>query len=364
MVDQLEKIIGQPHAVNQLNELIKNNRIPHALFFSGPSGVGKFFSAIHFIKATTKIEHHKRISNFEEPFVKYIIPLPRGKDEKPEHSATERLTEKQIEDLRNQLELKKKNLYHKIYIEGANNIKISSIREIKKFLSLDYSDVTNRFIVIEDAHLMNKEAQNALLKSLEEPPVGVIFILITPNEERLFSTIISRCWRIKFNSLSTDLVSKVLIDYFNTSPDLAKKVSLFSSGSVQKAIELIENDMQSLVESTVQFLRFSLAGWYNSAYMELKNSTDDFDRNKVKEIFNLINIWLVDAQKNKLSINNYYYDEHKETFERFNKNFPRAEIIKISSEVDKAIQLMDKNILLNVIILNLILKLRSISIWK
>lgn len=364
MVDQLEKIIGQTHAVNQLKELIKNKRIPHALLFSGPSGVGKFFSAIHFIKATTYIEHEKRISNFEEPFVKYIIPLPRGKDEKPEHSATERLTEKQIEDLRNQLELKKTNLYHKVFIEGANNIKISSIREIKKFLSLDYSDVTYRFIIIEDAHLMNKEAQNALLKSLEEPPDGVIFILITPYEERLLPTIISRCWRIKFNSLSSDLVSKILIEYFNKSTDLAKKVSLFSSGSVQKALELIENDMQSLVESTIQFLRFSLAGWFNSAYNELKNATDDFDRNKVKEMFNLINIWLVDAQKNKLSVNNYYYDEHKETFERFNKNFPKAEIIKISSEIENAIQLMDKNILLNVIILNLILKLRSISIWK
>ncbi len=364
MVDQLEKIIGQTHAVNQLKELIKNKRIPHALLFSGPSGVGKFFSAIHFIKATTYIEHEKRICNFEEPFVKYIIPLPRGKDEKPEHSATERLTEKQIEDLRNQLELKKINLYHKVFIEGANNIKISSIREIKKFLSLEYSDVTYRFIIIEDANLMNKEAQNALLKSLEEPPDGVIFILITPYEERLLPTIISRCWRIKFNSLSSDLVSKILIEYFNKSTDLAKKVSLFSSGSVQKALELIENDMQSLVESTIQFLRFSLAGWFNSAYNELKNATDDFDRNKVKEMFNLINIWLVDAQKNKLSVNNYYYDEHKETLERFNKNFPKAEIIKISSEIENAIQLMDKNILLNVIILNLILKLRSISIWK
>ncbi|KUG25309.1 dna polymerase iii delta prime subunit [hydrocarbon metagenome] len=364
MVDQLENIIGQPHAVNQLKALIKNRRIPHALLFSGPPGVGKFFTSIQLIKANAKPEHQRKIHNFEEPFVKYIFALPRGKGEDSNHSPTEKLTDKQIEELRSQLELKKANYFHKVQIEGANTIKISSIREIKKFLSLDYSDISYRFIIIEDAHLMNDSSQNALLKSLEEPPEGVIFILITPYEERLLPTIISRCWKIKFNNLSNEYLQKILIENFSVAHEVALKVSLFSNGSIQKAVELVENDMQSLLNSTIQILRFSFGGWFNSAYIELKNATDDFDPPKVKEILNLIQIWLVDIQKNRINDENYYFFEFADTLERFNKNFPNAQIQQISREIDELIQLMDKNILLNVIILNLILRLNSISIWN
>ncbi len=364
MVDQINSIIGQPHATNQLKALLKNKRIPHALLFSGPSGVGKFFTAVQFVKSLNIESNYQKISHFEEPFVKLIMPLPRGKNEVSENSGTEKLSEKQLEELKAQLLLKQKNPYYKIQIEGANAVKISSIREIKKYLSFNYSDIDYRVIIIEEAHQMNKEAQNALLKSLEEPPEGVIMILITPYEARLLPTILSRCWHVKFNNLSNELIRDILVKHFEIDESIAEKAALFSTGSVHKALELVENDMQSLLESTVQILRFSLGGWFNSAYMEFRNATDDFNTVKVKEILNLINIWLTDVQKNRINYDSYYFSDRVETLTKFNNNFPQAQIENISKEINDLIQSMDKNILLNIILLNLILKLNFISTWK
>ena len=144
----------------------------------------------------------KRIEQLSEPYIKYIIPLPRGKGESDSTSPTEKLTPDEIDLIKEQL-------------PKANNIKISSIRNIKKYLSLDYSEFAQRFIVISDSHLMNEEAQNALLKNLEEPPENVIFILCTSQVSKLRRTITSRCWRINFDPLSEQEISEILKKYFH-----------------------------------------------------------------------------------------------------------------------------------------------------
>lgn len=364
MVDQLDNIIGQPHAVNQLKSLVRNNRIPHALIFSGQSGVGKFFSAIQFIKTINQVKDYSKIEQLEEPLVKLIIPLPRGKNEVNESSGTEKLTDKQLDDLKKEILKKQKNLFYKIQLEGANNIKISSIREVRKFLSIEYSDIKYRAIIIEDAHLMNKESQNALLKSLEEPPQGVIFILLTSNEDWLLSTILSRCWKVQFKSLSFDIISEILESKFKVVKESALKAALFSEGSITQGLNLVENEMISLIDSTIKFMRYSLGGWYNSAYNELKIATDDFTRSKVFEVMKLVNIWLTDTRRNKLDYQFYYFQDYPDTLEKFNKSFPNAKIDELIQEIDELIASMDNNILLNVIILNLILKLNFILTRK
>ncbi len=359
MVDQLNQILGQPHAVKQLFSLIENNRVPNALLFTGPPGVGKFFTALQFVKSFNSEKHFRKIEQFEEPFVKYIFPLPRGKNEDSESSGTDKLTDKQLEGIKEELIKKQSNPFYKLRIEDANIVKISSIREIRKFLSLQYDDIKYRFVIIEEAHLMNSQSQNALLKSLEEPPDGVVFILITPFEELLLPTIKSRSWQIKFSSLPNEIIQKILVEKFQFDSKESAKAAVFSSGSVHKAVELIENDMSSLLDSTIKILRFSLAGWFNSAYIEIKNATDDFARHKVKEILVLIQNWLTDIQKNKIEFGSYYFDDYKDTLQKFNKNFPHVQINEIHAKIDELLQSMDKNILLNVILLNLILQLNS-----
>jgi DNA polymerase-3 subunit delta' len=73
---------------------------------------------------------------------------------------------------------------------------------------------------------MNEEAQNALLKNLEEPPEKVIFILITSQVSKLRRTIISRCWRINFDPLSEEDIAKVLVSYFKVDQSLRSSCSI------------------------------------------------------------------------------------------------------------------------------------------
>ena len=201
MHNYFEDIHGQERVKNILSNFNSTSKIPHALLFTGLEGVGKEAIAVKFAQSVNSVlldgnekdKVLKLISNLSEPYLKYILPLPRGKNETESDGPTDKLSEDEIELLREELQKKINNPYYIIAIHKANTIKINSIREIKRILSLDFSDIAYRFIIIASAHLMNEASQNALLKNLEEPPEGVIFILITPYPERLRETIRSRC---------------------------------------------------------------------------------------------------------------------------------------------------------------------------
>ena len=161
-------IYGQASVKETLTQLVNTSRIPHAFLFQGPDGVGKYFTALRYAQIINLTDPsatiYNHISNLQEPYIKYIIPLPRGKNETESSGPIEKLSNDEIQELKSELEQKIKNPYYKITLNRANIIKISSIREISKFLSLSYSDVKYRCIIISDAHLMNEESQNASIK--------------------------------------------------------------------------------------------------------------------------------------------------------------------------------------------------------
>lgn len=364
MKNYFDAIADQEKALTQIKKLYTSKRVPHALLFYGEEGTGKFFTALQFLKLLNDSQSNpsieKKIKSLSEPIFKYIFPMPRGKGEGNDDTATEKLTEKQIQLIHEELAKKRVNPYHKIELENANTIKISSIREIRKFLSLDYSDIKYRMILIEDAHKMNSESQNALLKSLEEPPDGVIIVLTTPYIEKLLPTIQSRCWRINFNNLRAESVKTILKEYFEINDDNAEVASLFSGGSVTKAVKLLESDLKSLMHSAIQILRYSLGNWLNSAILESNKIIEIYDKETYKEMIILVLTWLNDVMKERIDLDNFYFKDFKETLSKFNKNFPDSNIENIYNEVDRLLQSIDNNVLLNVISLNLILQLNSI----
>jgi len=181
----LETVYGQSKNLKLLYRIYQSDKIPHAFLFSGPEGVGKFNTALQFIKLLNISNNQlidqrtfKHIDSFREPYVKLILPLPRGKGEKSDSSSMNKLPEKVIKEINDEINKKSGNPYYKINIDKANNIKINSIREVKKNISLNFDDVKYRAILMNRAESMSLESQNALLKSLEEPPQGVIFFFI------------------------------------------------------------------------------------------------------------------------------------------------------------------------------------------
>ena len=368
MNNYLEGIIGQENARNILNNLIETSQIPHAFLFQGKEGVGKELIAVKFAQAVNKklLQDNnpivKQIANLTEPYIKFIFPLPRGKNETDTCSPFEKLSQADIQLIHEELNKKIENLYYKIKIPKAQNIKINSIRDIKKFLSLNYTDIQYRFVLISDAHLMNEPAQNALLKNLEEPPPGVIFILITPFPSLLRETIRSRCWAINFRPLKDQEIKDVLINFFNIDKEQAESASPFSSGSVSTALALLERDFYLLKEKTIFILRYSFGRKYHSALMEFSQFISAGDPDPVKLLIQMIIMWLNDVQKYRYQKDKtFFFKDYRETLEKFNFRFPDLELNEIVSQLDDLISFFRNNVNLNTIILSLIFKLASLT---
>ncbi|MFZ2325126.1 MAG: hypothetical protein WAV89_15700 [Ignavibacteriaceae bacterium] len=365
----LDEIIGNDKVKIIFKNMLENSNIPHALLFTGSEGIGKENAAINFAKAinsaqTGSITESKIISSIQrlsEPYIKYILPLPRGKNETDQNDPYEKLSVDEIELVKLEFEKKSLNPFYRIAIPRANLIKINSIRDIKKYLSLNYDDVKYRVVIISRAHLMNEEAQNALLKNLEEPPEGVIFILCTAYPEKLRETIRSRCWSIHFQPLSDKDLFYILTEYFKTDENLAKEVTPFASGSVQEAMLLIENDFEELREKAIRILRNSFARRYQSAYVEFEDALSDSDQTRIKLMIKMLLIWINDFQKLRLNkLDDLFYTRHKETLEKFNAKFPDIEIKNTTDNLDRISSYLKNNINLNLAVSNIIFQLSSL----
>jgi DNA polymerase-3 subunit delta' len=362
-----DKIPGQERVKQSLTNFLQSKIIPHAFLFTGNVGVGKDNAAIQFAKTLTAKNNSdetektiRTIEQLQEPNLKIIFPLPRGKNETDSSSPTEKLNQDEIDLIREQIETKSENPFHKISIPKANLIKINSIRDIKKFLSMNYDETGYRFILISDAHLMNEEAQNALLKNLEEPPENVIFFLTTSMISKLRSTIISRCWRINFDPLTENEIVYVLTDYFKVDKITAEEVAPFAMGSVQSALNLIEVDFHNLKEKTISILRYSFGRKFNSAFEELNSVLSDQASAGYQIIVGMILTWLNDIQKNRLNINRYFFKDHLETLEKFNSKFPEVQLNEISSRLEFLSNLPRNNINPSLLSANLIFELASV----
>ena len=197
-----EKIRGQRFAKKYLSNSIKSNMISHAYMFEGPSGVGKNTMARELAATLLDMENL-----FNSPDYIEITP-------------------------------------------GGNSIKIAQIRKLQSdILVKPYKSY--KIYVIDEAQKMTVEAQNALLKTLEEPPKYAIIILITNNKESLLDTIKSRCEIIKFTPIPLVEVADYLTQT-GVDKNRASLLANFSRGSMQKAIELSESEDFHIMRDEVQ----------------------------------------------------------------------------------------------------------------
>ncbi|MBN2571532.1 MAG: hypothetical protein JXA68_05340 [Ignavibacteriales bacterium] len=362
----------QEKVVSVLNNIFQSGKIPHAFLFVGPEGVGKHNTALKFAKllnynypADKQRNILHKIDYLLEPYIKFIIPLPTGKKKYDESAQEDKqdYNDKILDHISEEISKKIKNPFYKLKIEDANNIRIDSIREINRTLSINYDDIKYRIILISQAELMNNQAQNALLKNLEEPPQGVIFVLLTSNINKLLPTIISRCWSIQFNNLSNDDVKNILIQNFKIEEQLAKDVSVFSNGSVSIAIDLIEKDIYNLIEKTIFIIRYSVAKKYFPVLQELTD-IKEYDENNLRYILQFIIMWFSDALKLRYNQKAIYFKQNEKDLQTFNERRPNANLNQLLTNLQKFLNLLDTNVNLNTLILNIIFELALISITE
>ncbi len=218
-------IIGHKNIINYLESSLKRGRLSHAYLFTGPSGVGKTIVANYFIKSLFCLNKEK-------------IPCERC------------LSCQQIE----------KGIHPDvIYLKKEKerkDITIGQIRQLQKFLSLSRLSGSYKVALIQEAELLNKEAANSLLKTIEEPAEKVIIILITQDIHRIVPTIVSRCQVIRFYPVSSKEIVKFLEKKYSLKKGEAVNLANFSGGRPGKIISLLneESDFKNYQELIGSFL--------------------------------------------------------------------------------------------------------------
>ena len=137
-----ENLILNQKIWNQLNTMIQNNTLPHALIFHGNEGTGKEAHAIEFaalLNSNGQENYKEKIKSFQHPNINLIIPLPREKTIKKTASALNAISEKSLDSLIDMKKNKIKNPYSTIQFSKASNILINSIRDIKKTRISDHN---------------------------------------------------------------------------------------------------------------------------------------------------------------------------------------------------------------------------------
>lgn len=206
-----EKIIGNDSIKEQLEKSLNNNQISHSYLFIGIEGIGKKLIATEFAKAILCLSDKKYCNN-----CKSCIEF--DSDNNPDF----------------------------LYIEpDGNSIKIDQIREMQKKIQEKPIISKNKVYIINNADKMTTEAQNSLLKTLEEPPEFVTIILIGSNENMFLTTIKSRCMILHFNKIDDNQMKKYLKENQGLNEVTQNMLELFQ-GSIGKAIELKDKQNEYL----------------------------------------------------------------------------------------------------------------------
>lgn len=165
-----DEVYAQDHIVTILKNSIDRDRIAHAYLFTGPRGVGKTSLARIFSKSLNCLENG------------------------PSHTP--------CNQCRNCIEITQGTSADVIEIDGASNTGVDDIRDLQRELMYSATNSRYKIYIIDEVHMLSKNAFNALLKTLEEPPENVIFIFATTEPHKVLPTIISRCQRHDFKRIT------------------------------------------------------------------------------------------------------------------------------------------------------------------
>jgi DNA polymerase-3 subunit gamma/tau len=206
------EVVGQKHITQTLQNSLKENRLSHAYLFSGPRGTGKTSTAKILAKA---------------------VNCENGPAEEPcnECSACLRITEGSVMDV--------------VEIDAASNRGVEEIRDIREKVKYAPTEVRQKVYIIDEVHMLTTEAFNALLKTLEEPPAHVMFILATTEPHRLPATIISRCQRFDFRRISMEEQVQRLSyvceqEQIHIDEEALHYIARLSDGGMRDAISLLD----------------------------------------------------------------------------------------------------------------------------
>ena len=236
-----DQMVGQNHITQTINNALKNNRLPHALLFTGLRGTGKTSSARILAKTLRCLEP--------------VDFAPCNK-------------------CANCVEIAASRSVDVIEIDGASNNGVDAIRDLRDNVMFAPSSGKYKVFIIDEVHMLSTSAFNALLKTLEEPPAHVVFILATTEVHKIPQTILSRCQRFDFRRIPLKQVS----DYLHKICELEGiKADAPALWLIAKQGEGSMRDSLSLLDQVISFTNADLSEAQVSQVLGLTERTLVFE---------------------------------------------------------------------------------------
>ena len=303
---KLEEVVGQEHIKKALTNAIESDRISHAYLFTGPRGTGKTSTARIFAKS---------------------LNCEKGPTVSP------------CNECENCINITKSVPIDVIEMDAASNRSVNDAEEIIQNVAMAPVHSRYKIYIIDEVHMLTPTAFNALLKTLEEPPENVIFILATTEVHKVLDTIKSRCQRFDFKRITTDDITKHLRfisdkEKINITDEALRYIATNSAGGMRDSIALL--DQLSVLNSS-----------------DKKIETDDINRLLGRLSFSSLtvlfeNIIKSDGSASLNTLNDIYNqgNEPSQILSNFLEYLRNALIIKTTGikDVTDAIQLNEEQI--------------------
>lgn len=258
--EQFSEVVGQDHIIKVLTGQVAGGKTAHAYLFAGPRGTGKTSLAKIFAKAINCVAR-----TAAEPCGKCSVCLETAAE----------------------------NTVDIVEIDAASNNGVDSVRDLRDRVNLLPAFCSYKVYIIDEVHMLSKGAFNALLKTLEEPPDHVKFILATTEPHKLPATIRSRCQRFDFRRISIDVITKRLLEVAQSekyvfTQDALMMIARAAEGGMRDALSILDQ-CSAFGDITVQNVTSSLGGTDAGMLISLIENIAEYDEKsaliKLREIF-------------------------------------------------------------------------------
>lgn len=344
---KFSEVAGQKYIIDILKNAVKTENISHAYLFSGPRGTGKTSVAKIFAKSVNCLNTKDGEACGKCEICKAI----------------------------------KENDIDIIEIDAASNNGVDEIREIRSNVKLMPTVGKYKVYIIDEVHMLSAGAFNALLKTLEEPPQHIIFILATTEIQKIPLTIISRCQKFDFKKISNKDIEKKLKEIMKLEDkklpdDVVSLIAKISDGGLRDAINLLDQIVTSSNENITVDDIYNLNGdiseaeleqlfdyIINSDIAEILKTIDDF-YDKGKNIYSIIDRLILLTRNININnnVNNYFDDATKQKYEKYFNlsneitNYISSKLINLSNEIRKS---EEQKLLLEISLLEIVENLHN-----
>lgn len=293
-------VVGQEHIIKTLKNQIQNNNVGHAYLFCGTRGTGKTSTAKIFARAVNCED-----SVNEEPCNECEV----------------------CKDILND------NNMDVIEIDAASNNSVDDIREIRENVKYTPAKCKYKVYIIDEVHMLSQGAFNALLKTLEEPPSYVIFILATTEPHKIPATILSRCQRFDFKRVTVKDMSsrmKEICEDVNVEVD-------------DRALNLIARNSQGALRDALSILDQCMS--FSENKIEYKDVVDLLGTVNVEQLFEMADYVIKEDTKKCLEILNEFViwgKDIKNLIDDLIDHFRNLMVCKVSNDLDEIISLPEE----------------------